>query len=67
MQLLMYIFVSFLSLDSLNISELNISGLMAMRWIGVGVDQWLQSLILKVSTVLSFVKKCALSNYNQNE
>jgi hypothetical protein len=56
-----------LSLDSLNISELNISGLMAMRWIGVGVDQWLQSLILKVSTVLSFVKKCALSNYNQNE
>jgi len=35
----MYIFVSFLSLGSLNISELNISGLMAMRWVGMGVDQ----------------------------
>ncbi len=37
--------------------ELNIRGLMIMRWIGAGVDQRFQSLILKVSTVLSFVEK----------
>ncbi len=56
-QLLIYVFVSVLSLGSLNMSELNIHGLMATRWIGASVNQRLQSLILKVCTVLSFIKK----------